>query len=508
MRTINSILNSGFAVVSQFIILIFAFITRTVFIRILGSEYLGFDALFTNILSILSIVDLGLGTALNFSLYSPIRNNERQKVAAIVQYFKKIFCRLGVLLFILAFCITPFIGLFVKGSVNSIPYMQKVFVFYAFLTFSSYFFTDVRTIYYAHKQNYKVLMFDFLAKIFTKTLQVIILLIHPSYLWYLGIEIIITLFFNFRLMKKAHKEYSEFYTYPSELKEDERQTIFNDIKFLSLSKIANVGINGTDSIIISKFVGTAALGVYSNYFLILSSASNLLWSLLNGVVASLGDLFAENDSTKIHQIFNLYNFISVQVSTFYAVATISLIQPFIHMWIGKNYVMSFTVVLVVIFNNYYGLVTAPLSNVIVTKGLFKQELPIRLLQVVINLVVSVVLAVNYGLLGVFVGTAVSNIISYFLIVYMVVKSGLNLKLTDYIFKEVKYIIISFLQIAAICLLNQMLAFQYGIISFILNMCMVIVSFLLLELLFYRKNTQMLVLVNIIKSQIGRYKGAK
>ena len=293
-------------------------------------------------------------------------------------------------------------------------------------------------------------------------------------------------------MKKAHKEYSEFYTHPSELKEDERQTIFNDIKFLSLSKIANVGINGTDSIIISKFVGTAALGVYSNYFLILSSASNLLWSLLNGVVASLGDLFAENDSTKIHQIFNLYNFISVQVSTFYAVATICLIQPFIHMWIGKN----------------YGLVTAPLSNVIVTKGLFKQELPIRLLQVVINLVVSVVLAVNYGLLGVFVGTAVSNIISYFLIVYMVVKSGLHLKLTDYIFKEVKYIIISFLQIAAICLLNQMLAFQYGIISFILNMCMVIVSFLLLELLFYRKNAQMLVLVNIIKSQIGRYKGAK
>ncbi len=217
--------------------------------------------------------------------------------------------------------------MFVKGSVNSIPYMQKVFVFYAFLTFSSYFFTDVRTVYYAHQQNYKVLMFDFLAKIFTKTLQVFILLIHPSYLWYLGIEIIITLFFNFRLMKKAHKEYSEFYTYPSKLKETERQTIFNDIKFLSLSKIANVGINGTDSIIISKFVGTAALGVYSNYFLILSSASALLWSLLNGVVASLGDLFAENDSTKIHQIFNLYNFISVQVSTFYAVATICLIQP-------------------------------------------------------------------------------------------------------------------------------------------------------------------------------------
>ncbi len=169
--------------------------------------------------------------------------------------------------------------------------------------------------------------------------------------------------------------------------------------------------------------------------------------------------------------------------------------------------MNFTVVLVVIFNNYYGLVTAPLSNIIVTKGLFKQELPIRLLQVVINLVVSVGLTANYGLLGVFVGTAVSNLISYFLIVYMVVKSGLNLKLSDYIFKEAKYIIISFLQIVAICLLNQILALQNGIVSFMLNMCMVITSFLLLELVFYRKNAQMLVLVKIIKAQIGRYKGA-
>ena len=260
MRTFNSLLNSGFAVISQFIILIFAFLTRTVFIRILGSEYLGFDTLFTSILGILSIADLGLGTALNFSLYAPIRKNDVEKTAAILQYFKKIFFWLGILLFLLAFCIVPFLDLLVAGSTNSIPYMQKVFILYAILTFSSYFFTDVRTVYHAHQQNYKVLVFDFLAKIFTKSLQIVLLLSYPSYLWYLVIEIIITLFFNVRLMRKAHKEYPDFYDHASTLSAQDRKVIFNDVKVLSLSKIANVGINGTDSVIISKFVGTAEIG--------------------------------------------------------------------------------------------------------------------------------------------------------------------------------------------------------------------------------------------------------
>lgn len=507
MRTINSLINSSFAVISQFIILIFAFITRTVFINVLGSEYLGFDTLFTNVLSILSIVDLGLGAALTYSLFKPIRNGEIEKVAAIIQYFKKMFCWLGLLMFALSIIIVPFIGELVKGSANSIPYMQKVFLFYAVLTFSSYMFMDVRTVYYAYQQNYKVLMFDFLTKIVTKTLQVIILLNHPSYLWYLGIEIIITVFFNIQLMRKAHKDYSILYDHPAKLNEDDRNKIFNDVKYLSLSKIANVGINGTDSVIISKFIGTAALGVYSNYMLILVSASSLLWGFLSGVAASLGDLFAEDDKTKINQIFNLYSFISVQIGTFYVAATLCLIQPFIQLWIGEDYVMGFAVVVVVIMNNYYGLITAPLSNVIATKGLFKQELPIRLIQVVINLVVSIILAINYGLLGVFIGTAVCNVFGYILTIYMVVKSNLKMKLTDYILKETKYLIISFIQVGIIVILNDILPFTEGIVSFLFNIVMVVGAYVLLELLFYKKDNQMLILFNILQSQLNRFKGA-
>lgn len=503
MRTINSLLNSSFAMISQFIILIFAFITRTVFIRILGSEYLGFDALFTNVLSILSIVDLGLGTALNFSLYKPIRDGEVEKVAAIIQYFKKIFSLLGILLCILSIFVVPFIGDLVKGSTNSIPYMQKVFLLYAILTFSSYFFTDVRTVFYAHQQNYKVLVFDFFTKILTKTLQVIILLIHPSYLWYLGIEILITLFFNFKLLKKAHIEYEFLYDHKVRLSESDRKIIFRDVKYLSLSKLSNIGISGTDSLIIAKFVGTAALGIYSNYLLILTSSSGLLYGLLNGIVASLGDLFAENNKEKIHQVFNLYNFISIQVGTFYGVATICLIQPFMHLWIGDKFLMDFIIVIVIIFNNYFGLITAPLSNAIITKGLFKQELPIRFIQVIINLIVSIYLASEFGLLGVFLGTAVCNLFYYFLTTYLVVKSTLGIKLHDFAIKEFLYLSVSLLEIIICMIINNYLPITSGLFSFCLNILFVMIMYICLEFIFYRKNNQMIMLLNIIRSQINK-----
>lgn len=497
MRTWNSILNSSFAAVSQFIILIFAFITRTVFIRILGPEYLGFDSLFTNVLSVLSIVDLGLGTALNFSLYKPIYEEDIEKVSAIIHYFKKTFTIMGVSLLLLSLCVTPFIGNLVNGSDNSIPYMQKVFLLYAILTFSSYFFTDVRTIFYAHQKNYKVLMFDFITKIFTKVLQVILLYIHPSYLWYLGIEILITCSLNVRLMIKAHNEYSDIFNCRSKLNKDDKKRIFTDVKYLSISKIAAVGIGSTDSLIISKFIGTAVLGLYSNYFLILGSVQGLLASLLNGVVASLGNLFAEDESKKINRVFEQYNFISIQIATFFSIGMLVLLQPFITIWLGKAYLLEYSIIIVLTFNCYLGLISASINNVIIAKGLFKQELPIRILQVLINLSVSIALVIKLGLIGVFIGTTISSVISFILSIYMVVKAELKLDLNLFIKDEIKYLIISLIQLVFLSALLNHILIESSIIYFVLKLLMIFIFFILSEVLIYRNNNNMKAYMDII-----------
>ncbi len=234
-----------------------------------------------------------------------------------MHYFRKLFNTLGVLLLAASLVVSPFLGVLMKESSVDLAYLQKLFLLYALLSFSSYFFTDVRTVFYAHQQNYRVVSADFWAKLLSKLVQCGLLWVYRSYLLYLVAELLITLLMNWRLQRRAHRAYALIYSQKPELRQAEKAEIFKDVKYLGLSKAAAIGVNSTDSLIIAKWVSTAALGVYSNYFLVLSAASGLIWSMINGIVASLGDLFAENDQSKIGRVFSLNDFVSMQAATFY-----------------------------------------------------------------------------------------------------------------------------------------------------------------------------------------------
>ena len=504
-RVTNTILNSSFASISQFIILIFAFITRTFFIRILGAEYLGFDALFSNILSVLSIVDLGIGTALNFSLYKPMHEQDKEKVAAIIQYFKKLFYGLGALLLLLSLLITPFIGYLVKDIGNNLIYMQKVFFLYAIMTFSTYFFVDCRTLYFSSQQNYKVLVYDFIAKILVKILQVVLLINYPSYLIYLGIEIITNLIINLLMKKKAMKEFSYVYERKYQLLAKDKKVIFNDVKYLSLGKIASVGIASTDSLIISKYIGTASLGAYSNYWLITGAAAGLIGSFTNGIVASLGDLFAENDKEKISFTFNLYNFITFQASAFYLVAILSLIQPFMYLWLKGDLLLDRYIIGIVVFNNAFGIMWNSIKNVIQTKGLFRKDLPIQLTQVALNLIFSLILVQRLGMVGVFLGTTISQIIAYIMQVHLVSNEVIKSNLFSLLFQQMKYGIIAIIQLFLIYTLIDTLFVEYTIINLIFRGLLVVLLFGLTEFVIYRKNNNFKACLNTALGIIKKFR---
>lgn len=498
-RLFSSILNSSFASISQFIILIFSFITRTFFINILGADYLGFDALFSNILSVLSIVDLGIGTALTFSLYKPMHINDEKKVAAIIQYFRKLFCIFGSVLLFLSVLLTPYIGYFVKEIGSNIFYMQKVFFLYAILTFSSYFFVECRTLYFSSQQNYKVLSYDFIAKMIVKTLQIILLCIHPSYLMYLGIEIITNLIINGIMRKRAMKDFAYAYESKIKLSENEKKVIFNDIKYLSLGKVATVGIGSTDSFIISKFVGTVALGAFSNYWLIVNSAYGIITSFTNGIIASLGDLFAENDYTKIKKTFALYNFITFQASAFYMIVILSVIQPFMYLWLSGNLLLDRYIVGIMVFNNSFVIMWNSLRNIIQTKGLFKKDLPIQLSQVVINLLVSIYLVQKVGMVGVFLGTSISQVVAYLMQSYLITNEVLKTSLFSLLRQQFYYGIISFCQLFMIYNFIDSLFFDYTLLNLVLRGLSVVVLFLITEIIIYWRNANFQKCINIFFS---------
>lgn len=488
-RTTNTIVNSSFASLSHVIILFFSFITRTCFIYYLGPEYLGFDSLFTNILSILSIVDLGLGTALNFFLYKPFRDDDKEKIAATIQYFRKIFCILGFILFLLSLIIAPFIDHFVVNIGSDLRYLQIVFILYAVMTFSSYFFVDSRTLFFASQKNYIVLSYVFVARIIIKILQIISLVKMPNYMMYLLIEITINLIVNIIISSKARKEFSYVYGERKTLKSSDKVEIFNDVKYLSIGKIAQVGISSTDSIIISKFVGTLALGTYSNYLLIIGSSMVIIENFTNGIIASLGDLFAENNQEKIERTFKFYNFITFQTSAFYLVAVISLIQPFMYLWLNGSLLLDCYIVGIAVFNNAFLIMWNSVRNIIPTKGLFKKDLPIQLLQVAINLFVSLLLVKSLGMFGVFVGTTVSYIFAYFLQAKLITDVVLKKTCYGFLKHQCIYGSIALIQLFIIYFVVDLIFFQYTILNLVIRGLLICILFFASEYIIYRKNIE-------------------
>lgn len=488
-RAKNTILNSSFASITQSIILIFSFVTRTFFINILGTEYLGFDALFTNILSALSIIDLGIGASLNYSLYKPMHDHDKRKVAEIIQYFRKLFCIIGLSLLIISFLVTPFIKYFVMDIGSNLIYMQKVFILYAVMTFLSYFFVDCRTLYFSAQQNYKVLYFDLIGKILVKISQIIVLVNFHSYIAYLLIEIVFSLLINIILRNKTKKDFYYAYEKQYKLSKEDKNIIFNDVKYLSLGKIAAVGIGSTDSLIISKFVGTVSLGAYSNYWLITGAASGVISSFTNGIIASLGDLFVENNYEKITETFKLYNFITFQASSFYLIAVLSLIQPFMYIWLKGQLLLNRYIIGVVVFNSAFLIMWNSMKNIIQTKGLFKKDLPIQLTQVAINLIFSIILVQNFGMLGVFLGTTISQIVAYLMQAYLVSCEVLKSNLLSLLLHQIVYGIISIIQLFLIYTFVDTLFVDYSIMSLIYRALIVVILFGFTSCIIYWKNKE-------------------
>lgn len=499
IRSINSLANAFIGSISQFVILIFAFLTRTAFINKLGAEYLGFDSLFTNILSVLSIVDLGISTALNYSLYKPMHEDDKLKIAAIIQYFKKAFNFLGVILLIISLLITPFIGFLIKDIGTNLAYMQKIFFLYSIMTFMSYFFVDCRTLYFSSQQNYKVLMLDFTAKILVKSFQIILLYTYPSYILYLVIEIITNLCISLIMKRRTKKDFSFVYNRKYELSPIDKKIVFKDIKYISLGKIASVGTGSTDSIIISKFVGTVALGAYSNYWLITSASVGLVNSFTNGIIASLGDLFAENNQDKIKSTFKLYNFITFQSCAFYLIATLSLIQPFMYLWLKGDLLLDKYIIGVVVFNNSFVVMWNSLKNIVQTKGLFKKDLPIQIVQVIVNLIFSVVLVQVLGMVGVFIGTTLSYVCAYLMQAYLVSDEVLKSHVLKLLGQQLLFGIIAFLQLFLIYSILDKLIIDYTIFNLFLRSICMIMMFTITECLIYWNNHEFKTCLGVLKN---------
>lgn len=488
-RTKNSILNISTGAIVQIMNKLMAFVVRTVFIKMLNSEYLGVNGLFTNILSILSFAELGIGTAIIFNMYKPVAENDIPKIKSLMHLYKKAYNIIGIVIFLLGLCVIPFMDYIVTDVPNIEENIILIYILFLANTSSSYFFTYKKSIISAHQKEIIINKIDTCFYFCKSIIEIIFLVIFKNYIVYLLIGILATFVENMVLAYKANKMYP--YLKDKDVKKldkSEQKGIIQNVKSLVIYKFGGVIMEGTDNILISSMINVVTVGYCSNYTLIINAVRTILTSALNGLTASVGNLNAVGSKDRKEEIFYLITFANFLLYSFCAAAFIVLLNPFIRMWLGSEYVLEIGVSIALAASTFINGLRMPAYTYRVTMGLFSKGKSAPYIGAISNIIFSVILCKLIGVAGIFVGTCLSQLVSYSWIdPYLIHKYEFKTNVSKYFKRLVVYILIFAIDTVITMFICSFIA--DGILGFILKCIMVLIVPNLINLVLLHKTEE-------------------
>lgn len=417
MRTKNSFFNFLANTGSTAINMILSFICRTVFIAALGKTYLGVNGLFSNILTVLSLAELGIGAAMTFHMYDPVAREDQAQIRELLNFYRRLYSIVALVIAVAGLALTPFLGYLIKDqdtSGLSMGYLTVVYLLYLFNTVSSYFFCYRRSVTDAHQKGYINVCIGSVIQIAQFLLQIVVLLVTHNFIAYLLVQVLCNVANNVVTAWMADRLYPY-------LKEDRksippvetRRHIYKHTGAMFLHKLGDVVVNNTDNLLMSAFVGLEAVGVYSNYLLIETSINTALNGVFGAFTASVGNLGATGSKEEVFRVYKVINFLGFVLYGYCTIAFLVLYNPFIEAWAGKDFLFPMSIVLVMEANFYVRGMRKATLTFRDAMGLYWYDRYKPIFEVAINLVVSLVLVVKMGTIGILIGTLVSNLATCF-----------------------------------------------------------------------------------------------
>ena len=458
-RLTNSIKNISFGLIAQIIQMVLGFVSRTIFIKYLAVEYLGVNGLFSNILSLLSLTELGITSAILYSLYKPLAEKDEKKLAALVNFCSKIYTNIALIIGVLGLILVPFLHQIVeKPPVQLKNDLVLIYLLFLFNTVSSYFWQYKASLLHADQKSYEVSKNNILFFILQNTLQILSLVLFQNFIFYLIIQSVMQLSGNIMISRKVSVLYPFLKKYKSETIDAETKSkIYSNVKSVGIWKISGLLVNSTDNIILNYFSGLAMVGLLSNYNLLIGLASGLIMQVFANIRGSIAHINVTESHEKKIATFNTVNFANFWVYGWASVGIIFLLNDFIQIWIGEKYVLSIWAVVALALNFYmFGMQNA-VWTFKSTFGIFKEGRYIVFFTALINLVLSFALGSIYGLEGILFATATARLVTNcWYDPYLVYKIALQLNPTEYLKKYLFYIVIVAVSIAILFGLNAFL----------------------------------------------------
>ena len=389
-RTEYSTMNTVVAMISRIAAILMGFVTRVVFTHTLSESYVGINGLFTDILNVLSLTELGVETAISYALYRPIAQGDIRKQQILMRMFRTFYRITAGCVVVLGLSIIPFFDVLMKNRPD-VDHLMLIYFLYLANSVVSYLLV------------YKLLS-------------------------------------NICISRKADRMYPYLKEKTKEqLPEDERKDIFRNIKAMLMHKLGNVVVNNTDNLLISSFVGVISVGIYSNYFLLIGSVRQVLDQIFQGITASVGNLGATEDEGRVKSIFETAFFIGNWLYGAAAICLYELLNPFVELAFGKQYLFDMPVVLILCINFYINGTRKAVLTFRDSLGLFWFDRYKALVEAVLNLAISLILVWKFGTFGVFAGTFLSTMLtSVWVEPYVLYRHRLHAKVAPFFVRYVIY----------------------------------------------------------------------
>lgn len=432
-RTKKAAKNTSVFLFNKLIMLIFAFVVRTVFIKILGADYTGVNSLYSNVLSVLSLADLGMGSICSFYLYKALADNDEHQVYLISIAFKKIYRVIMIVLTVIGLSLIPFLRYIVKSELDSKHLIIYYILFLANNIFS-YAFTYRIQVMYADQKQYIINIANTVVMSILYTVQIIFLILTKNYYIYLILQIVFTVINGLVANTIVCKQYPFLCDGKYSEVIYKIEGLEKNLSMTFMGKVSSVMMSQTDSILISTIINTITVGFYTNYYILLNYIINFFGVFVTGIVSSFGNLQTENDKGKSYKLFNVLLVLFGMLGTFCSACFFCVIKDFVIVWIGKKYVMSDIFALALVIAFFVQIIEQPIKIYRDTLGIFKKGQFARLFAAAVNIVLSIVLGYKYGLVGIIIATPISKLLTYFWYDGIILMKYLNKSISIYFVK--------------------------------------------------------------------------
>lgn len=502
-RRKNAIKGSVTGLILQIFNLLIPFVIRTLFIKYIGIEYAGMDSLFASILNILNLAELGVGSALVFSMYKPIVEDDRLRICALMKLYKNYYRIIGLVVLVGGLIIVPALPYLIKGD---IPKNLNLYVLYFInlgaTVFSYLLFAYRNSLFSAYQRTDISNVTTFCVNIAKYSLQIVCIILWQNYYLYLIINLL------FQLINNVVLAFVSTLFFPGlkpegKITKSEKKEINNKVRDLFTSKLGGVIVTSADTIVISSFLGLTTLAVYNNYFYVLNAVNGIMAIFYNSIRAGVAnELIIGTKETKTYHFYNL-SFLFYFIIGICVICFLNLYQPFIELWVGKELLMDNSIP--IFFAIYFFVYQAPLLMATYkdAAGIWKQDRFRPLIGAIFNLILNIILVNFIGIYGILVSTILSYV--FISIPWLL----LNTKKYVLDFSIKKYILIVFLCVCSTTVSAIATKFILshieceGILNIVITFLISVTISLLISIIFYFETPEFKFFMNIINGMIRR-----